>query len=643
MPARDRKHRPSAVQAPGVLRNDLLVGERDGILPAEAEPVAPSAFDPAAIAAEQDAAVDETQAPDLDAVKAILAKDRGDLPAPPTTVYDPGPSVRGGPDANDPGFVRTFQDTTNDHGFSKTGPDTTNDHGFSRGPPAAGWSVPAVLRGKPSAPTHAIANDPGSAGLPEEAKRALVAKHFPEDAAPPQPGEASFRGPLPQPPPREEQEAEIERFKQSLVEKHFGKQRPVDFDDRMAKARAREDRETFAARLGLAADGITGAVTGKNETAFNAGMLKDAGKFPARVQQDIDNARQEDEFAVRLATSRNGKAALDPASVEAEWNALSAQYPEVAGNIGRENFLAMSAESRGKWLSQSGTQTRSDNSIEEGRRKFDETQKMKAQLRTDAIAKFRTGLQAVQSRFGSTQAKDLGTRAAKYAEIQSTFEGIDRLAPGLIFGKVPPGYAYDGVEKLKADVLGGKFGAPGRFTETETATIRNHISQMKDLVARLRTGAAITEDEQRQYNDLFGQVAFAPPPVQAAALDMFRNSIGAKFKADVAGYMTDPNLRQVFDTYSQAGGASPLADVWTRGSESALPETSGGFDDILGEFDQGVGAAPTSPAPSAPPSRPAPAARRITVSNGSETLKIDPADLAEAEAEGFSVVGGGGN
>lgn len=368
---------------------------------------------------------------------------------------------------------------------------------------------------------------------------------------------------------------------------------------------ANKNRQHLISGLGKSAETVISSIAGNkpNYETFNDQIRAAEGDASLYLKEKLG------------LRERKAAAAKGIADANAAWMTLVEANPKLAEKPGfKEAFFNASEVERGRVLSQSGIVARSasaDADRDENRRlqhqRFEVT-------RNDSKEKFKAGLQAVQSRFGSQMAVNLGKLAAPYAELQSTFEGIERLAPGMVFGQVPDGYSYQDWERVKSD-FGAKWGIPGRISDANADLMRNQLKNLRDQLARLRTGAVINESEEQAYKEMFNDAMLGSPDTAALALDMFRRNIATKFATNLGGYTVDPNLRPILEAYGQSGAASPMAEIWRKGMGDlgAGEMIPGGFDDVLGEFDANTGGAPDVPTtvevqePTIVPSAPAPA------------------------------------
>lgn len=144
------------------------------------------------------------------------------------------------------------------------------------------------------------------------------------------------------------------------------------------------------------------------------------------------------------------------------------------------------------------------------------------------------GQKLVQNRWDAGMIEKLGEKSAKYAGLTQTMKKIDQLAPGIMQGKVPEGYALDDWQRFLTDVVpagGGK-----RFANTDAIKLQGAYDLMQDLIVRMRTGAVINDQEFASYKKALNAAWAAGPQAFAAVLPLYRQEIGARLGAVQAPY-----------------------------------------------------------------------------------------------------------
>lgn len=163
-----------------------------------------------------------------------------------------------------------------------------------------------------------------------------------------------------------------------------------------------------------------------------------------------------------------------------------------------------------------------------------------------------------------------------------------------IEAKIPPDGdipGYGEFEGLLPDIVVGD----------DADFLRQEVRNLFNTELKNRSGAAVTDQELQRLRDEFGDGSWKSEDQLREGLKRYKERLSEVIRNHIAGYRPE-----AIDRYSERGGLS-----FDGYSDQVIPPTV---------------AAPESPE------------QLITVSNGQETLQIEPADLADAEADGYTQV-----
>ncbi len=281
----------------------------------------------------------------------------------------------------------------------------------------------------------------------------------------------------------------------------------------------------------------------------------------------------------------------------------------------------------------------------------------------------------IQGQHESDVALRLGEKTAPFAELTTALKKVDSMAPGFLWGEVPPDYALTTWERFKQDfpLQMGK-----SFSQQQALALRGAMQQVQDLIIRARTGAVINDQEFANYQKFSNDAIAAGPAAMAAVLPLYRQMVGRKLAAIQAPYYQ--RYGDMWNQMSEMPGWTSFQDpifADQNGPAAQAPNRSETTPTAPATPQLGAPQQPAvaQPAPAAPPldvsqplvepspeqlpplvvppkksvgqqafertqPKPAPVAGKIRVSNGRQTLEIDQADLADAERDGYKRVGG---
>lgn len=215
------------------------------------------------------------------------------------------------------------------------------------------------------------------------------------------------------------------------------------------------------------------------------------------------------------------------------------------------------------------------------------------------------------------------TGSAPFGEIEKALSTLEGIEPGLIYGNRP--------QKLKLDVIQKALAKdPTRvlsnIMDPEAQRVYTAVLELRDLVARLRTGAVINAEEERLYNDILGNRLFSSPEAMAAGINQIREGIGQKLKNIQIPF----NERGLLERFGQQGGTTYLNPLFsTPGAATPAPQATGPKPPSL--------APPKLPTatPVQEPAQVTVGGPEVTVEMNGEVLSIPMEDLPLFERNGW--------
>lgn len=148
------------------------------------------------------------------------------------------------------------------------------------------------------------------------------------------------------------------------------------------------------------------------------------------------------------------------------------------------------------------------------------------------------------------RAEKLGqaTTKAPFGELQQALEGLDELAPGIIYGDESAQTPLSTKDRV---VNALPFGAGDRLMSDKALQYKSNLQNLRDLITRARSGAAINASEEAHYLRLLGDDVLSDPRRAAAGINAVRQGIAQKLKDAQLAY-SGPTL----DAYEQGGGTT---------------------------------------------------------------------------------------
>lgn len=144
------------------------------------------------------------------------------------------------------------------------------------------------------------------------------------------------------------------------------------------------------------------------------------------------------------------------------------------------------------------------------------------------------------------------TAGAKVSPIVSSLERIEQLLPGSTSGGAQSGGA-DAWSRTVTNLPGGW----GSWLATDKGlSLTKEVQNLRDVVKRARSGAAITDQEEQAYLRLIDDAALSDPRALAIGLDVVRREVGQKLADINAGF--DPAVVQ---RYQERGGTTAQSPI----------------------------------------------------------------------------------
>jgi hypothetical protein len=172
-----------------------------------------------------------------------------------------------------------------------------------------------------------------------------------------------------------------------------------------------------------------------------------------------------------------------------------------------------------------------------------------------------------QAREDELDLQRLGTATSKapFGELQSALEDIDRQIPGLAYGQTPEEAPLGGWDRtMKAlSPVGGEWLMSDKGKQYATT-----IANLRDLIARMRSGAVLNAGEERHYLALLGDRALSDPRSAAQGINTVRQGIAQKLRNAQGGY------QNVLDRYESTGATTyraPIFGAAPTGEEIQMP------------------------------------------------------------------------
>ncbi len=424
----------------------------------------------------------------------------------------------------------------------------------------------------------------------------LEMERFKEDALAPAVAPTEY----PQP-DQESIETAPEELKSNKPEAPYSPKEDADLAEhktRLAAARKQQDERQLLAALGRAGAGLVEGVTGaKADTQFYDSLSKQAA-------QPVTQANEDYELAKLAKTAREKQEKEDPNSPfnRAAQETLRNTIPTLARSLGDENLKRMTKKQIDEQLGvnqkerelsskdktaealqnyRRAQDENADLSREQSQAQFDErmpVEKYKAESGRIAAQKVPYGALISAGNADRREAHHQGDALIKYHKdtekfrpLYAAMEEIEKRAPGLTAGDVPPNIEFGTVEQIRRSLPGG-WGA--RFSAKNDTVVNSLYSKLRTDIQFGTAGASLTPQEKANYDRIFSDNLGSPADVKAAIIAALRGKLKRELEAAEAAYL--PSIGQdTWSTYIGSGkGIGPGSALFGSGkpSNAAAPK-----------------------------------------------------------------------
>lgn len=164
-----------------------------------------------------------------------------------------------------------------------------------------------------------------------------------------------------------------------------------------------------------------------------------------------------------------------------------------------------------------------------------------------------------QQHFESKALEDYDKRVEKFRPAYTEFAELERLAPGLIKGKVPANIEFGPAEQMKRR-LGESFGS--NFSTAENEQINGIYQKLVNDERFITAGANLTSMEVNNFRQIMQNGLLADPGVKAAMLDSLRRTLRTKLATAKAAFY--PAIgQQGWDNYIGMEGMGPDSNIFS--------------------------------------------------------------------------------
>lgn len=310
------------------------------------------------------------------------------------------------------------------------------------------------------------------------------------------------------------------------------------------------NRRALAVELGSAANQVgSGLAGGKYDDSTwdnqRAAARQPLADYAARSNEE----RAHNEEARKAAEDeREAHAAAEHARMELEKFEYGKQHDKSQDQLARDR------------MAQEG-QLASDRLASDARNRALQREEMHLRQSESAEAKKEAARQKREDMLARQGEKDLqtlgqATTKAPYGEFQTSLEEVDRLVPGLIYGQTPD-HAPMGVGDRVARSV--PLGLGNWAVSDEGQKYGQAISNLRDLVSRMRSGAVLNPGEERHYLSLLGDEVVSDPRKAAAGINAVRQGVAQKLRNAQGGYVKSGAL----DEYEGTGATTFRSPVFS--------------------------------------------------------------------------------
>jgi len=157
------------------------------------------------------------------------------------------------------------------------------------------------------------------------------------------------------------------------------------------------------------------------------------------------------------------------------------------------------------------------------------------------------------------------TTAAKVSPIVASLQRIEQILPGSTTG----GASASGADAWSRAIVNAPGGFGSWLSTDKGIALTREVQNLRDVVKRARSGAAITDAEEASYLRLIDDAALSDPRALAVGLDIVRREVQQRLVDLNAGY--DPAVVQ---RYQERGGTTAQSPI-IAGTSAPTPTPTG--------------------------------------------------------------------
>lgn len=161
-----------------------------------------------------------------------------------------------------------------------------------------------------------------------------------------------------------------------------------------------------------------------------------------------------------------------------------------------------------------------------------------------------------QERQKSLQSLGQQTSKLPIGELQQALESIDAQAPGMAYGQAPKENPMGWTDRFAREV---PFGAGEWAMSDGGKQYAATIAQLRDIVMRMRSGAAINKSEEAHYLSLLGDNVLSDQKKAAHGINTVRQGLAQRLNNIQAPYANNGAL----DEYERQGGSTFRAPIFS--------------------------------------------------------------------------------
>jgi hypothetical protein len=319
-------------------------------------------------------------------------------------------------------------------------------------------------------------------------------------------------------------------------------------------------------------DDELGTAQGQSQDRLLAARLSHAGAMAntaisgARHEEDAyrgleEGARQPVDDLLERRKSQASRAAAELTAQEA-----AEERARHERDVGFRTTQADRADELARLRMEQDAQQHLDNLRARAQDRHESREERRFRMETEGEAR-RTAADAkrqdMRERQSERDLQEIGARTSKapFGELQRALEDIDGLAPGLAYGQVPKESPLSLKDRAVRSL---PFGAGEWAMSDEGKKYAATVSNLRDLVSRMRSGAVLNEGEERHYLKLIGDHVLSDPAMAAAGINEVRRGVAQKLHNAQAPYSEiRDGKKSVLDTYEGTGASTYRAPIFS--------------------------------------------------------------------------------